>query len=169
MGCRLGQINVVLVADSSHSKDSKLMHLTNYTSRVFGKRRATNQWTGAELTVQLIPLYWFTDWRRGRRRRMIICLMFFVSVYSIDFNILSEGGNYDHWKYSARYEEFLLYFPYVRYFIDGHFSVKPAGGDTYIIRSTHNTCFLYGLFCCMYARFHTCCMSCCGVNPLTLR
>lgn len=65
----------------------------------------------------------------------------------IDFTILSEDGNYDHWKYSARYEEFLLYFPYIRYFIDGHFNVKPAGGGTYIIQSTHNTCFLSGLFC----------------------
>jgi hypothetical protein len=90
--------------------------------------------------------------------------MFFVSVYSIDFNILSEGGNYDHWKYSARYEEFLLYFPYVRYFIDGHFNVKPAGGGTYIIQSTHNTCFLYGLFCCMYAGIiHVACHAV-GVN-----
>lgn len=89
---------------------------------------------------------------------MIICVMFFLSVYSIDFNILSESGNYDHWQYSARYEEFLLYFPYVRYFIDGHFNVKPAGGDTYIIQSTHNACFLYGLFCCMYAGFvHVAC------------
>ena len=79
--------------------------------------------------------------------------MFFLSVYSLDFNILSESGNYDHWKYSTRYEEFLLYFPYVRYFVDGHFNVKPAGGGTYVIQSTHNTCFLYGLFCCMYAGF----------------
>jgi hypothetical protein len=80
-------------------------------------------------------------------------LMFLLSVYSVDFNILSEGGNYDHWHYSAKYEEFLLYQPYIRYFIDGHFNVKPAGGGAYIIQSTHNTCFLSGLFCCMYAGF----------------
>jgi len=137
------------------------MHLTNYNSRVFSKYRAMNQWMGAEQTVQLILLYWFIHWREGRRRRrrrMIMCLMFFLSVFSIDFNILSESGNYDHWQYSARYEEFLLYFPYVRFFIDGHFNVKPAGGGTYIIQSTHKACFLYGLFCCMYAGFiHVAC------------
>jgi len=149
MGCRLLKIHIVLVTGSSRSKDCKLTHLINYTS----KRRATNQWREAEQTVQLVLLCGFIHWRRERWRRIIICLMFFLSVCSIDFTILSEDGNYDHWKYSARYEEFLLYFPYIRYFIDGHFNVKPAGGGTYIIQSTHNTCFLSGLFCCMYAGF----------------
>jgi len=48
------------------------MHLTNYTSRVFSKCRATNQWMVAGQTVKLILLYWFIHWRKGRRRRRMI-------------------------------------------------------------------------------------------------
>jgi hypothetical protein len=95
-----------------------------------------------------VPAYSLEEWKEED----YICLMF-LSVYSIDFSILSEDGNYDHWHYSTRYEEFLLCLPYIRYFIDGHFNVKPAGGGTYIIQSTHNTCFLSGFFCCMYSGF----------------
>jgi hypothetical protein len=78
-------------------------------------------------------------------------LMLWYSVYSIDFNIMSEGGNYDRWHYSAEYTEFLLYLPFIHNIIDGHFSVKPGGGGVYIIQSAHNTCFYTRFLCCMYA------------------
>jgi hypothetical protein len=81
---------------------------------------------------------------------MITCHMFWWSVYSIDFNILSEGGNYDHWRYSVEYTEFLLYLPFIHNFADANFNVKPGGGRVYIIQSTHNTCFFTRFFCCMY-------------------
>jgi hypothetical protein len=71
--------------------------------------------------------------------------------YSIDFTILSEGGNYEHWHYTAQYTEFLLSLPFIHNFADGHFNVKPSGGGVYVIQSTHNTCFFTRLLCCMYA------------------
>jgi hypothetical protein len=57
--CRLYQIYVVLVTDSSQNKDYNLMHLTEHSSRVFSKCRATNQWMVAEQTVHLILRYRF--------------------------------------------------------------------------------------------------------------
>lgn len=65
----------------------------------------------------------------------------------IDFNIKSEGGNYDHWHYSAEYTEFLLYLPFIHNFADAHFNVKPGDGGVYIIQSTHNTCFFTRFLC----------------------
>ncbi|XP_021931766.1 uncharacterized protein LOC110835643 isoform X2 [Zootermopsis nevadensis] len=65
----------------------------------------------------------------------------------IDFNVLSEGGNFDHWHYTAQYTEFLSSLPFVRNFADGHFSVRPGAGGVYTIESTHIICFFTRLLC----------------------
>ncbi|XP_069674060.1 uncharacterized protein [Periplaneta americana] len=65
----------------------------------------------------------------------------------IDFNILSETGNYDHWSYSAEYTEFLSSLPFIHNFADAHFNVKPMKDGSYVIQSTHSTCFISRLAC----------------------
>ncbi|XP_063231573.1 uncharacterized protein LOC134536009 [Bacillus rossius redtenbacheri] len=64
----------------------------------------------------------------------------------LDFDILSESGNYDHWRYSAQYTEFLSHLPFVHNTAQAHFSVRPSG-DAYVIQSTHTTCFAAQLYC----------------------
>lgn len=65
----------------------------------------------------------------------------------LDFNIVAERGNYDHWQYSAEYTEFLSSFPFIRNFIVSHFSVKPDKEGSYTIESTHSSCFYTRLAC----------------------
>ncbi|XP_077300011.1 uncharacterized protein LOC143920881 [Arctopsyche grandis] len=66
--------------------------------------------------------------------------------YMDKFSIVSESGNYDHWKYSVKYEETLPVWPYLKAYADGHISVRTDGGK-YVISSDHNLCYLYGLAC----------------------
>ncbi|KYB28784.1 uncharacterized protein LOC659949 isoform X2 [Tribolium castaneum] len=66
----------------------------------------------------------------------------------IDFTILAESGNYDHWKYSTQYSEFLSHWPYLRNVAVAHFEVKAKPKENiYLINSVHKTCLLFGFFC----------------------
>ncbi|XP_046409684.1 uncharacterized protein LOC124296786 [Neodiprion virginianus] len=58
-----------------------------------------------------------------------------------DIQIVVENGNYDHWKYSAKYLEHLSHVPMIRNQALGHFAIIP-GVDSFIINSEHRTCFL---------------------------
>ncbi|XP_055532891.1 uncharacterized protein LOC129723001 [Wyeomyia smithii] len=68
----------------------------------------------------------------------------------LDFNIVADHGNLDHWKYSVEYTEQLSHWPYIRNTAVGHYSVRKlpqSEGGQYSVASTHRTCFLLGLFC----------------------
>ncbi|XP_044270875.1 uncharacterized protein LOC123015286 [Tribolium madens] len=65
----------------------------------------------------------------------------------VDFTILKESGNYDHWKYTTQYSEFLSHWPYLRNEAIAHFEVKARPEENvYLITSVHKTC-LMGFFC----------------------
>ncbi|KYN43530.1 hypothetical protein ALC56_01791 [Trachymyrmex septentrionalis] len=63
-----------------------------------------------------------------------------------DFNVLDEGGNYDHWKYSVRYTEHLSHLPMIRNVAHGYYAVKPDNHG-YVISSRHLTCFFLDFGC----------------------
>ncbi|KFB48233.1 AGAP005820-PA-like protein [Anopheles sinensis] len=68
----------------------------------------------------------------------------------LNFNILADHGNFEHWKYTVTYDERLSHWPYLVNTAIGHFSVRKlpeAEGGQYSVASTHKTCFLLGLFC----------------------
>ncbi|XP_058464654.1 uncharacterized protein LOC131438569 [Malaya genurostris] len=68
----------------------------------------------------------------------------------LDFKILADHGNLDHWKYSVEYRERLSHWPYTSNTAVGHYSVRKLPeleGGQYSVASTHKTCFLLGLFC----------------------
>ncbi|XP_019864799.1 uncharacterized protein LOC109594077 [Aethina tumida] len=66
----------------------------------------------------------------------------------VDFNILSESGNLEHWKYSTEYKENLSHWPYTSNIAVAHFDVKSdLKHQNYLVHSIHSTCFLSGLFC----------------------
>lgn len=75
--------------------------------------------------------------------------VYMFCTFRIDFNIKGESGNYDHWKYSVEYSEFLPKLSFIHHVTHAHFEVKPEG-DSFIIRSNHSTCFLHGTVCCKY-------------------
>lgn len=77
---------------------------------------------------------------------------FICDVYfSVDFNIIAESGNYDHWKYSTEYSEHLSHWPYFSNYAVAHFNVKASPKkDVYLIDSVHKTCLFLGYFCCKY-------------------
>ncbi|XP_015171572.1 PREDICTED: uncharacterized protein LOC107063922 [Polistes dominula] len=62
----------------------------------------------------------------------------------VNFNIIAESGNYDHWQYSVEYTEYLRYFPLIKNVGVGHFSIRNENG-IYLISSNHNTCFFWFL------------------------
>lgn len=63
----------------------------------------------------------------------------------VDFNIISESGNYDHWKYTVKYDEHLSHWPYLSNEAIANFDVKSTS-DVHYINSEHNTC-LFNWFC----------------------
>ncbi|PSN40573.1 hypothetical protein C0J52_10789 [Blattella germanica] len=65
----------------------------------------------------------------------------------LEFNILAESGNYDHWQYSVEYTEFLSSYPFIHNFIVSHFNVKPADKGAFVIQATHSSCFYTRLAC----------------------
>ncbi|XP_055625103.1 uncharacterized protein LOC129767879 [Toxorhynchites rutilus septentrionalis] len=68
----------------------------------------------------------------------------------INFSVLTDHGNLEHWKYSVEYTERLSHWPYTKNTAVGHFSVRKLPedeGGQYLVASTHRTCFLFGLFC----------------------
>lgn len=69
-------------------------------------------------------------------------------IYSVDFKVLAESGNYEHWKYSVAYTENLSHWPYLSNTAIAHFEVKPdAKNELFFINSVHQTCFLRGYLC----------------------
>lgn len=75
-----------------------------------------------------------------------------VIFFSIDFMIIAESGNYEHWQYTTKYTEHLSHWPYLKNIGIGHFSVHSNWRKQhYYINSTHDTCFLPGLMCCKYS------------------
>jgi len=83
--------------------------------------------------------------------------------FRINWNLVDESGNFDHWRYRVTYEEYLSNLPWVRNTADAvveviapqpktpldrkHGHQMDSSSGTYIIRSTHNTCFYGELFC----------------------
>uniref|UniRef100_A0A1Y1M6L1 Uncharacterized protein n=1 Tax=Photinus pyralis TaxID=7054 RepID=A0A1Y1M6L1_PHOPY len=67
----------------------------------------------------------------------------------VEFDILSESGNYNRWQYSAEYTENLSHWPYLSNRAVAHFDVSSEHG-TYFIVSNHHTCMLGGLLCRKY-------------------
>uniref|UniRef100_A0A1B6IVS3 Uncharacterized protein n=2 Tax=Homalodisca liturata TaxID=320908 RepID=A0A1B6IVS3_9HEMI len=65
-----------------------------------------------------------------------------------EFSIEAESGNYDHWKYTVHYTEFLSHLPSIENYAVAHYQVKPLSKTSYIIQSTHRTC-LYTSFACV--------------------
>lgn len=63
-----------------------------------------------------------------------------------DFNVIDEGGNYEHWKYSVQYTEHLSHLPMIRNVAHGHYAVKPDNNG-YVISSRHRTCFFFNFYC----------------------
>ncbi|KAG8238345.1 hypothetical protein J437_LFUL018281 [Ladona fulva] len=63
----------------------------------------------------------------------------------INFDIISEKGNYDHWEYITEYTEHLSQLPFIKNNNEGHFIIKPDGNE-YLILSHHKTCF-FSYFC----------------------
>ncbi|KAK5639949.1 hypothetical protein RI129_010760 [Pyrocoelia pectoralis] len=69
----------------------------------------------------------------------------------VDFNILSESGNYRRWQYSTEYTEQLSHWPYLTNRAVAHFDVVAISEQSaYYILSNHHTCLLGGLLCCKY-------------------
>jgi len=66
----------------------------------------------------------------------------------LDFTIIAESGNYDHWKYSTEYTEKLSHWPHLANYATAHFQVKAsAKKDIYYINSVHRTCLIMGFYC----------------------
>lgn len=67
----------------------------------------------------------------------------------IEFNILSESGNYAHWVYTTAYTEVLSHWPYLSNVNVAKFDVYSSKNmkDTYYINSTHRTCLFRGFIC----------------------
>ncbi|XP_020283358.1 uncharacterized protein LOC109854561 [Pseudomyrmex gracilis] len=63
-----------------------------------------------------------------------------------DFFVITESGNYDHWKYSVEYTEHLSHLPMIRNVAHGHYAVRPDDKG-YVISSKHRTCFVFGFYC----------------------
>ncbi|XP_033231126.1 uncharacterized protein LOC117182180 [Belonocnema kinseyi] len=63
-----------------------------------------------------------------------------------DWDIISESGNYDHWKYSVQYTEHLSHIPIIKNTAHAHFAVKPEGKG-FSINSEHRTCFFSNIGC----------------------
>ncbi|XP_065212592.1 uncharacterized protein LOC135840147 [Planococcus citri] len=64
-----------------------------------------------------------------------------------DFNILSESGNYKHWKYQVFYTECLSQLPSVTNFAWADFEAKKISDNEFVIHSTHKTCFMTSYTC----------------------
>lgn len=68
-----------------------------------------------------------------------------------NFKIISDTGNFDHWKYSVIYEEKLSHWPYWSNIANADYSVRyevqPDNKKHYIVASNHRTCFFMGLVC----------------------
>ncbi|RZC40008.1 uncharacterized protein BDFB_003199 [Asbolus verrucosus] len=66
----------------------------------------------------------------------------------VDFSVIAESGNYDHWKYSIEYSEYLSHWPHLENHAVAHFNVKASPKTAvYFISSVHKTCLIFGLFC----------------------
>uniref|UniRef100_A0A182TFZ8 Uncharacterized protein n=1 Tax=Anopheles melas TaxID=34690 RepID=A0A182TFZ8_9DIPT len=68
----------------------------------------------------------------------------------LNFRILADHGNFEHWKYTVEYDERLSHWPHTFNTAIGHYSVRKlpeSEGGHYSVASTHRTCFLLGLFC----------------------
>ncbi|XP_017878179.1 uncharacterized protein LOC108623849 [Ceratina calcarata] len=63
-----------------------------------------------------------------------------------EFNIISESGNYDHWKYSVEYTEHLSHIPIIRNTAIGNYAVH-RDKNGYLITSKHLTCFFPKIGC----------------------
>lgn len=82
---------------------------------------------------------------------------------SLAFTVFSDNGHKHNWMYSVRYTEKLSHWPHWTNEAVAHIAVKrvfadgkvAAAGDhpdglRYVIESSHQTCFLRGLYCCKY-------------------
>ncbi|XP_049291091.1 uncharacterized protein LOC125768027 [Anopheles funestus] len=68
----------------------------------------------------------------------------------LNFRVLAEQGNFEHWRYTVEYDERLSHWPHTFNTAIGHYSVRKrteSEGGQYSVASTHRTCFLLGLFC----------------------
>lgn len=65
----------------------------------------------------------------------------------MNFEILDESGNYEHWKYRVYYTEYLSQFQSFENFAWADFEVKKLGKNKYAIYSKHKTCFITSFFC----------------------
>uniref|UniRef100_A0A1B6CZB6 Uncharacterized protein n=2 Tax=Clastoptera arizonana TaxID=38151 RepID=A0A1B6CZB6_9HEMI len=66
----------------------------------------------------------------------------------LDFSVEEESGNYKHWKYTVHYTEFLSYMPFIHNFARASFEVRPLTATSYIVESSHQTCF-FTLYTCV--------------------
>uniref|UniRef100_A0A182QZF4 Uncharacterized protein n=1 Tax=Anopheles farauti TaxID=69004 RepID=A0A182QZF4_9DIPT len=68
----------------------------------------------------------------------------------LNFRVLADQGNFEHWTYTVEYEERLSHWPHTFNTAIGHYSVRKlpeSDGGHYSVASTHRTCFLLGAFC----------------------
>lgn len=89
---------------------------------------------------------------KGRNVRINgVCVFFIIPFARLNFRILADHGNFEHWKYTVEYDERLSHWPHTFNTAIGHYSVRKlpeSEGGHYSVASTHRTCFLLGLFCC---------------------
>lgn len=71
----------------------------------------------------------------------------FPRVCSLDFTIEDESGNYVHWFYTVHYTEYMSHLPAVHNYAVAHFEVRPLSETSFVIHSTHQTCFYTSLAC----------------------
>ena len=83
---------------------------------------------------------------QGVKKMVLKTLKFIHYIFSEDWNIISESGNYDHWKYSVQYTEHLSHIPIIKNTAHGHFAVKPEDKG-FSINSEHRTCFFSSVGC----------------------
>lgn len=78
-----------------------------------------------------------------------------TSCCRLDFKVLSESGNYNHWKYSVEYTEQLSHWPHLFNTAVASFDVLPdLQNGSFYVHSLHTTCLFGGYFCCKLRHYH---------------
>lgn len=78
---------------------------------------------------------------------MIVFLNCLLLPFSLDFSILSDGGNGDEWQYKVSYTEYLHQLPFITNHAVAEFWFISSSENEYLIKSTHKTCFFGNITC----------------------
>lgn len=73
----------------------------------------------------------------------------FIFIHSLDFNVMDESGDLQHWKYTIEYTQKLSHWPRMENVgVANYEMISDLVHLNYLINATQRACFVSGMYCC---------------------